>query len=457
VAEANTGAADLTSYLIAAWRAAAERDESAGGSAWPDAEAAGLALALTSPFADEETQLRAVEEAARRLLERAAPERGRRLLRCLDQVLRDGGSPYGLAAIAPLFQEPPAPEPRPSGSPPVEALSAPEPAGPEPKAGHGWRLVPPPAAEEPKAKEPAPEQPTGAALAAEAPATDEPAPEAPSPVGSEPPAEPVDGPSAERVDASETGDGSQEVTVHAAEAPASAPPEDGSTEPAPPPWWARPVAGSATTVPEEPSGAAPDSSRAERWDQPAGPVQGQPMVEAVEHEVLGGSSTNGRLEVRPAEVADRATFESVVCSLVDEKTPFAVCFVGLDEVPGPVLGVPEEDDAPEEERAVRDTLLRALAERTSGRGTAYAIGRGLVAITLPGARLREAERLARRLPAGAIKASFSWGAAEFPDEADEVRELLRVALVRLADMRDGRSSPPLLGRLRRRNSARSSA
>jgi hypothetical protein len=491
VADAITPGADLTGYLLAAWQAACRREQGVDAP-WPETEATALARALTSSFPSEEAQLAAVERAASDLLERSGPTLGRQQLRCLDRVLREGGSPYGLAAIAPLFTEPssppataptdavpapPSPSPRPPAAAPQTGEAGSEPSG-STMGGFGWRLVEPEPIE-PKMAMPSPAFQEPLTTPAPAPT---PAPVAPPPPAAQSPSaeEPGTEPRPSTPSAADSLESLEAAAVQAAEAAAPAAPRvdedpgppaqaegtlaegtlaEGSLladeAPAPPAdrnerppfWWQRI---------EEPETEPPLGHREAGADtgQDLGFSTAQEAAAPSADEEASPSPTEETRTLATETVADRATFESVVCSLVEEKKPFAVCFVGLDEVPGPVLGVPDDQEAPEEERQAQEALLRALAERAAGRGTTYAIGRGLVAVTLPGARLREADRLARRLPAGAIKASFSWGSAHYPDEAEEVRELLRVALVRLADMRDGRSAGPLFGRLRRRATAR---
>jgi hypothetical protein len=154
-------------------------------------------------------------------------------------------------------------------------------------------------------------------------------------------------------------------------------------------------------------------------------------------------------------VSDRATFETHVCRLVDEKVELSVTFVGLDEVPGASLGVPDATDVTATEDSAFRDLLRSLARRFADRGTCYDIGRGLAAVVVERGRPKEVDRLVRKLPSSEVPASFSWGSARFPDEATDVRELLRMALVRLANMREERLTPRILvDRIRRVVSAR---
>jgi hypothetical protein len=187
--------------------------------------------------------------------------------------------------------------------------------------------------------------------------------------------------------------------------------------------------------------------------EPAGPSGGgQRLDEPVavgDGEDDGGADEPTRSGVG-VSVADRATFETTVCSLVDDHAEFTVAFVGLDEVAGPSLGVPDDANVDAAEEAACRALLWSLARRTADRGTCYAIGRGLVAVILDRGRPKDVDRLVKRLPSSEVNAAFSWGAARFPDEASEVRELLRVALVRLATMREEKLTPRVLvHRLRR--------
>lgn len=154
-------------------------------------------------------------------------------------------------------------------------------------------------------------------------------------------------------------------------------------------------------------------------------------------------------------VSDRATFESTVCSLVDDKTEFTVAFVGLDEVPGASLGVPDDPSISPDEDAACRALLWSLARRAADRATCYAIGRGLVAVVLDRGRPKDVDKMVRKLPSQEVSTAFSWGSARFPEEANEVRELLRMALVRLANMREEKLTPRILvNRIRRAVSTR---
>jgi hypothetical protein len=336
----------------------------------------------------------------------------------------------------------------------------------EASAAASGPVAPEPVAPEPVAAEPATAEPAGteparaAALTGDTMTAEPPAPAAPT---AEPPtSEPVPG--------------------HAQADGGAATPHGTAAQSAP--FWARVDQDPATqmgetprTIGDLPEPPWPDELEAvspatmggtevaapEVTDTPTGATAAAPLGAAADslappdRTMEPGAGTGEPEELEPptrdgvgVSVADRATFESTVCSLVDDNTEFTVAFVGLDDVSGPSLGVPDDTDVDPSEEAASRALLWSLARRTADRGTCYTIGRGLVAVVLDRGRPKDVDRLVKRLPTSEVPAAFSWGAARFPDEATEVRELLRLALVRLATMREEKLTPRILvNRLRR--------
>lgn len=448
MADANGNPGDIGAYLIEVWRTECRRhgDED---QAWPEVEGLAVARALTGTFSDDDEQVAALEESARAFLGSGEREWSRWRLEVLDRVLRAGGSPYGLTAIEHLLTaqpEPVAATPEPAPEPePVAAAPEPE---PEPVAAA-------PAPEpEPVAAAPAPE-PEPVAAAPEP----EPVFPAPEPVAAAPAPEPMAAasePVATQPEPEPVAVTPPPIPVEPEPAPESAPigeawPTGEPAEAAP--FWARVDSQGVAEAPVAPppvGGAPAEAAWPEEFEPATAPTASAPG--GVEDTDLSEPTRSGV----GVSVADRATFEATVCSLVDDHSEFTVAFVGLDEVSGPSLGVPDDTGASPAEEAACRALLWSLARRTADRGTCYAIGRGLVAVILDRGRPKDIDKLVRRLPAAEVSSSFSWGAARFPDEASDVRELLRMALVRLANMREDKLTPRILvNRLRRAVTSRS--
>ncbi|MDA8070289.1 MAG: hypothetical protein M0Z82_01535 [Actinomycetota bacterium] len=454
---------DVATYLVGMWRAECRRRGDVERP-WPDALSMGVARALTEELADPDRQVIELELRATTFLGAGPRVLSAWRLGVLDQVLRDGGSEYGLAAIAHLF----AGEPGTPTQPEAPAVPEPDATAAQPEA---------PAVPEPDAT--AAQQPETPAL-----------PEEPSVemnlAGTD--AEPFadDLPGGRRGLPEPQPAAPDEVATPQSFAEAS-------TSAAPPPFWARVDATSAAArLPGEPSPSTELEDTASSDGAPG--ISGTPWpdeleVVAVPREAehptasaprsgtkegadLGAAQapasspsvpraageSQASITSSPAggvSVSDRATFETHVCRLVDEKVELSVTFVGLDEVPGASLGVPDATDVTATEDSAFRDLLRSLARRFADRGTCYDIGRGLAAVVVERGRPKEVDRLVRKLPSSEVPASFSWGSARFPDEATDVRELLRMALVRLANMREERLTPRILvDRIRRVVSAR---
>ncbi len=448
---------DVATYLVGMWRAECRRRGDVERP-WPDALSMGVARALTEELADPDRQVIELELRATTFLGAGPRVLSAWRLGVLDQVLRDGGSEYGLAAIAHLFAGEPGTPTQPEA-----------PAVPEPDA----------VAQQPEPDATAAQQPETPAL-----------PEEPSVemnlAGTD--AEPFadDLPGGRRGLPEPQPAAPDEVATPQSFAEAS-------TSAAPPPFWARVDATSAAArLPGEPSPSTELEDTASSDGAPG--ISGTPWpdeleVVAVPREAehptasaprsgtkegadLGAAQapasspsvpraageSQASITSSPAggvSVSDRATFETHVCRLVDEKVELSVTFVGLDEVPGASLGVPDATDVTATEDSAFRDLLRSLARRFADRGTCYDIGRGLAAVVVERGRPKEVDRLVRKLPSSEVPASFSWGSARFPDEATDVRELLRMALVRLANMREERLTPRILvDRIRRVVSAR---
>ena len=454
---------DVATYLVGMWRAESRRRGDVERP-WPDALSMGVARALTEELADPDRQVIELELRATTFLGAGPRVLSAWRLGVLDQVLRDGGSEYGLAAIAHLF----AGEPGTPTQPEAPAVPEPDATAAQPEA---------PAVPEPDAT--AAQQPETPAL-----------PEEPSVemnlAGTD--AEPFadDLPGGRRGLPEPQPAAPDEVATPQSFAEAS-------TSAAPPPFWARVDATSAAArLPGEPSPSTELEDTASSDGAPG--ISGTPWpdeleVVAVPREAehptasaprsgtkegadLGAAQapasspsvpraageSQASITSSPAggvSVSDRATFETHVCRLVDEKVELSVTFVGLDVVPGASLGVPDATDVTATEDSAFRDLLRSLARRFADRGTCYDIGRGLAAVVVERGRPKEVDRLVRKLPSSEVPASFSWGSARFPDEATDVRELLRMALVRLANMREERLTPRILvDRIRRVVSAR---
>ena len=463
---------DVATYLVGMWRAECRRRGDVERP-WPDALSMGVARALTEELADPDRQVIELELRATTFLGAGPRVLSAWRLGVLDQVLRDGGSEYGLAAIAHLF----AGEPGTPTQPEAPAVPEPDATAAQPEA---------PAVPEPDAVAQQPEPDATAAQQPETPAL----PEEPSVemnlAGTD--AEPFadDLPGGRRGLPEPQPAAPDEVATPQSFAEAS-------TSAAPPPFWARVDATSAAArLPGEPSPSTELEDTASSDGAPG--ISGTPWpdeleVVAVPREAehptasaprsgtkegadLGAAQapasspsvpraageSQASITSSPAggvSVSDRATFETHVCRLVDEKVELSVTFVGLDEVPGASLGVPDATDVTATEDSAFRDLLRSLARRFADRGTCYDIGRGLAAVVVERGRPKEVDRLVRKLPSSEVPASFSWGSARFPDEATDVRELLRMALVRLANMREERLTPRILvDRIRRVVSAR---
>ncbi len=454
---------DVATYLVGMWRAECRRRGDVERP-WPDALSMGVARALTEELADPDRQVIELELRATTFLGAGPRVLSAWRLGVLDQVLRDGGSEYGLAAIAHLF----AGEPGTPTQPEAPAVPEPDATAAQPEA---------PAVPEPDAT--AAQQPETPAL-----------PEEPSVemnlAGTD--AEPFadDLPGGRRGLPEPQPAAPDEVATPQSFAEAS-------TSAAPPPFWARVDATSAAArLPGEPSPSTELEDTASSDGAPGisgtpwpdelevvavpreaeHPTASEPRSGTKEGADLGAAQapasspsvpraageSQASITSSPAggvSVSDRATFETHVCRLVDEKVELSVTFVGLDEVPGASLGVPDATDVTATEDSAFRDLLRSLARRFADRGTCYDIGRGLAAVVVERGRPKEVDRLVRKLPSSEVPASFSWGSARFPDEATDVRELLRMALVRLANMREERLTPRILvDRIRRVVSAR---
>ena len=493
---------DVATYLVGMWRAECRRRGDVERP-WPDALSMGVARALTEELADPDRQVIELELRATTFLGAGPRVLSAWRLGVLDQVLRDGGSEYGLAAIAHLFAgEPGTPtQPEAPAVPEPDATAAqPEaPAVPEPDA---VAQQPEPDATAAQPEAPAVPEPDATAAQPEAPAVPE--PDATAAQQPETPALPEE-PSVEMnlagTDAEPFADDLPGGRRGLPEPQPAAPDEvatpqsfaEASTSAAPPPFWARVDATSAAArLPGEPSPSTELEDTASSDGAPGisgtpwpdelevvavpreaeHPTASEPRSGTKEGADLGAAQapasspsvpraageSQASITSSPAggvSVSDRATFETHVCRLVDEKVELSVTFVGLDEVPGASLGVPDATDVTATEDSAFRDLLRSLARRFADRGTCYDIGRGLAAVVVERGRPKEVDRLVRKLPSSEVPASFSWGSARFPDEATDVRELLRMALVRLANMREERLTPRILvDRIRRVVSAR---
>ncbi|MDA8279310.1 MAG: hypothetical protein M0Z63_02615 [Actinomycetota bacterium] len=503
----------IAEYLVEVWRAECRRHGD-DDRPWPGAEALGIAAALTGRFDDDNEQVVALEQQGTAFLRASDRAWAVWRLKVLDRVLRAGGSEYGLAAIGHLLEPDPTPEPAataepepaatfPSAEPaatpsaaaavlepavtPASAPARPEPtgtstaaapaepeptgtstaatpAGPEPT---GTSTAATPAGPEPTgtstAATPAEPEPTGTSTAA-TPAEPEPTgtsatatPAEPEPTGTSTaatpaePGRPAPGPAGDST--LDAGGSTTPVVDRIAPVAEQEAPAAGPSTPVeePSPFWARVDAPSSTARSTTASGAPDDELRGmpeppwpDEFEDVGAPSQATPAAQ--EDAELPDATRSGV----GVSVADRATFESTVCSLVDDRTEFTVAFVGLDEVSGPSLGVPDDPGAEPAEEAACRALLWSLARRSADRGTCYSIGRGLVAVVLDRGRPKDVDKLVKRLPSTEVSTPFSWGAARFPDEANDVRELLRMALVRLANMREEKLTPRILvNKLRR--------
>ena len=419
----------IAEYLVEVWRAECRRHGD-DDRPWPGAEALGIAAALTGRFDDDNEQVVALEQQGTAFLRASDRAWAVWRLKVLDRVLRAGGSEYGLAAIGHLLEPDPTPEPA--------ATAEPEPAATFPSAEPAATPSAAAAVLEPAvtpASAPARPEPTGTSTAA---ATSEPGRPAPGPAGD----------STLDAGGSTTPVVDRIAPVAEQEAPAAGP---STPVEEPSPFWARVDAPSSTARSTTASGAPDDELRGmpeppwpDEFEDVGAPSQATPAAQ--EDAELPDATRSGV----GVSVADRATFESTVCSLVDDRTEFTVAFVGLDEVSGPSLGVPDDPGAEPAEEAACRALLWSLARRSADRGTCYSIGRGLVAVVLDRGRPKDVDKLVKRLPSTEVSTPFSWGAARFPDEANDVRELLRMALVRLANMREEKLTPRILvNKLRR--------
>ncbi len=470
----------IAEYLVEVWRAECRRHGD-DDRPWPGAEALGIAAALTGRFDDDDEQVGALEQQGMAFLRGSDRAWAVWRLKVLDRVLRAGGSEYGLAAIGHLLEPDPTPEPAAAAEPaaPATAEPEPEPAAAAPTPASTAELGPtatvtptpaPAAAAEPEpapaTAEPTPEPRAAAepelagtptpAEAEPAPATAEPTPE-PEPAGTFAPAAAAEpGTPAPRPADEHTwgaGDSTTSVVDRIVPADEQAAPAAGPSSPAEKPseLWARVDASQGAAGAATASGASDDNLRGmpeppwpDEFEDAGAPAQATPAEQ--ESAELPNATRSGV----GVSVADRATFESTVCSLVDDRTEFTVAFVGLDEVSGPSLGVPDDSGADQAEEAACRALLWSLARRSADRGTCYSIGRGLVAVVLDRGRPKDVDKLVKRLPSTEVSTPFSWGAARFPDEANDVRELLRMALVRLANMREEKLTPRILvNKLRR--------
>ncbi len=475
----------IAEYLVEVWRAECRRHGD-DDRPWPGAEALGIAAALTGRFDDDNEQVVALEQQGTAFLRASDRAWAVWRLKVLDRVLRAGGSEYGLAAIGHLLEPDPTPEPAATAEPePAATFPSAEPAAtpsaaaavlepavtpasapaePEPT---GTSTAATPAEPEPTgtstAATPAEPEPTGTSTAA-TPAEPEPTgtsatatPAEPEPTGTSTaatpaePGRPAPGPAGDST--LDAGGSTTPVVDRIAPVAEQEAPAAGPSTPVeePSPFWARVDAPSSTARSTTASGAPDDELRGmpeppwpDEFEDVGAPSQATPAAQ--EDAELPDATRSGV----GVSVADRATFESTVCSLVDDRTEFTVAFVGLDEVSGPSLGVPDDPGAEPAEEAACRALLWSLARRSADRGTCYSIGRGLVAVVLDRGRPKDVDKLVKRLPSTEVSTPFSWGAARFPDEANDVRELLRMALVRLANMREEKLTPRILvNKLRR--------
>ncbi len=461
----------IAEYLVEVWRAECRRHGD-DDRPWPGAEALGIAAALTGRFDDDNEQVVALEQQGTAFLRASDRAWAVWRLKVLDRVLRAGGSEYGLAAIGHLLEPDPTPEPAATAEPePAATFPSAEPAAtPSAAAAVLEPAVTPasaPARPEPTgtstAAAPAEPEPTGTSTAA-TPAEPEPTgtstaatPAEPEPTGTSTaaatsePGRPAPGPAGDST--LDAGGSTTPVVDRIAPVAEQEAPAAGPSTPVeePSPFWARVDAPSSTARSTTASGAPDDELRGmpeppwpDEFEDVGAPSQATPAAQ--EDAELPDATRSGV----GVSVADRATFESTVCSLVDDRTEFTVAFVGLDEVSGPSLGVPDDPGAEPAEEAACRALLWSLARRSADRGTCYSIGRGLVAVVLDRGRPKDVDKLVKRLPSTEVSTPFSWGAARFPDEANDVRELLRMALVRLANMREEKLTPRILvNKLRR--------
>ena len=439
---------DVATYLVGMWRAECRRRGDVERP-WPDALSMGVARALTEELADPDRQVIELELRATTFLGAGPRVLSAWRLGVLDQVLRDGGSEYGLAAIAHLFAGEPGTPTQPEA-----------PAVPEPDATAAQQPETPALPEEPSVEmnlAGTDAEPFADDLPGGRRGLPEPQPAAPDEVATpqsfaEASTSAAPPPFWARVDAT-----SAAARLPGEPSPSTELEDTASSDGAPgisgTPW---PDELEVVAVPREaehPTASAPRSGTKEGADLGAAqaPASSPSVPRAAgESEASITSSPAGGVSV-----SDRATFETHVCRLVDEKVELSVTFVGLDEVPGASLGVPDATDVTATEDSAFRDLLRSLARRFADRGTCYDIGRGLAAVVVERGRPKEVDRLVRKLPSSEVPASFSWGSARFPDEATDVRELLRMALVRLANMREERLTPRILvDRIRRVVSAR---
>ena len=433
----------IAEYLVEVWRAECRRHGD-DDRPWPGAEALGIAAALTGRFDDDNEQVVALEQQGTAFLRASDRAWAVWRLKVLDRVLRAGGSEYGLAAIGHLLEPDPTPEPA--------ATAEPEPAATFPSAEPAATPSAAAAVLEPAvtpASAPARPEPTGTSTAA-APAEPEPTGTSTAATPAEP-GRPAPGPAGDST--LDAGGSTTPVVDRIAPVAEQEAPAAGPSTPVeePSPFWARVDAPSSTARSTTASGAPDDELRGmpeppwpDEFEDVGAPSQATPAAQ--EDAELPDATRSGV----GVSVADRATFESTVCSLVDDRTEFTVAFVGLDEVSGPSLGVPDDPGAEPAEEAACRALLWSLARRSADRGTCYSIGRGLVAVVLDRGRPKDVDKLVKRLPSTEVSTPFSWGAARFPDEANDVRELLRMALVRLANMREEKLTPRILvNKLRR--------
>ena len=439
---------DVATYLVGMWRAECRRRGDVERP-WPDALSMGVARALTEELADPDRQVIELELRATTFLGAGPRVLSAWRLGVLDQVLRDGGSEYGLAAIAHLFAGEPGTPTQPEA-----------PAVPEPDATAAQQPETPALPEEPSVEmnlAGTDAEPFADDLPGGRRGLPEPQPAAPDEVATpqsfaEASTSAAPPPFWARVDAT-----SAAARLPGEPSPSTELEDTASSDGAPgisgTPW---PDELEVVAVPREaehPTASAPRSGTKEGAD--LGAAQAPASSPSVPRAAGESQASITSSPAGGVSVSDRATFETHVCRLVDEKVELSVTFVGLDEVPGASLGVPDATDVTATEDSAFRDLLRSLARRFADRGTCYDIGRGLAAVVVERGRPKEVDRLVRKLPSSEVPASFSWGSARFPDEATDVRELLRMALVRLANMREERLTPRILvDRIRRVVSAR---